>query len=105
MLGSLVVTSTLMRAERLFISNSKALIGTCSLIYICVGCLVGLFSFAWFIVGAIILFNSNTDCIDIGSTHVVFALVVENRRILSMDELAENGRISRPLPKYIFDRN
>ncbi len=34
-----------------------------------------LFYIAWFIVGAVILFRSNIECINIGSGHVVFALV------------------------------
>ena len=35
-----------------------------------------LFGFAWFIVGAIILFRGNIDCIKAGSTHVIYALVL-----------------------------
>lgn len=36
----------------------------------------GLFGFAWFIVGAVILFRGNIDCIKAGSTHVIYALVL-----------------------------
>jgi hypothetical protein len=35
-----------------------------------------LFGIAWFIIGAIILFNDNIECINEGSATVVFALVM-----------------------------
>lgn len=35
-----------------------------------------LFGIAWFIVGAIILFRSNIECIKVGSSHVIYALVL-----------------------------
>ena len=35
-----------------------------------------LFGTAWFIVGSVILFRANIECIRIGSTHVVYALVM-----------------------------
>lgn len=35
-----------------------------------------MFSFSWFIVGGIILFRSNVDCINEGGTVTVFALVM-----------------------------
>jgi hypothetical protein len=35
-----------------------------------------LFSFSWFIVGAVILFRSNIECINSASAHVIYALVL-----------------------------
>ena len=35
-----------------------------------------LFGLAWFIIGAIILFRGNIDCIKNGSSHVIYALVL-----------------------------
>ncbi len=35
-----------------------------------------LFGLAWFIVGAIVLFRSNIECIHLGSSHVIYALVM-----------------------------
>ncbi|AUL77503.3 putative ORFan [Tupanvirus deep ocean] len=35
-----------------------------------------LFGLAWFIVGAVILFRGNLDCIRDGSSHVIYALVL-----------------------------
>lgn len=35
-----------------------------------------LFGLAWFIVGAVILFRGNIDCIRNGSSHVIYALVL-----------------------------
>jgi hypothetical protein len=36
----------------------------------------GLFSISWFIVGAIILFRSNIDCIKTGGSSIIYALVI-----------------------------
>lgn len=38
--------------------------------------IIKLFKFAWFIVGAIILFRSNIECINSGETKTVYALVM-----------------------------
>ena len=38
--------------------------------------LSALFGLAWFIVGAIILYRGNIECIKEGSTHVIYALVM-----------------------------
>ena len=38
--------------------------------------LSAIFGTAWFIVGAIILFRGNIDCIREGSAHVIYALVI-----------------------------
>jgi hypothetical protein len=35
-----------------------------------------LFGTAWFIIGAVILFRGNIDCIRNASTHVIYALVI-----------------------------
>jgi len=51
-----------------------------------------LFGLAWFIVGAIILFRSNIDCIRNESAHVVFALVVW---ILSVIQICMSCVISK----------
>ena len=49
----------------------------CSLVLILfVTILSALFGFAWFIVGAVILFRSNVDCIHQGSATVIYALVL-----------------------------
>lgn len=42
------------------------------IIFVC----YALFSVAWFIVGAIVLFRSNLDCIKGGSTMMIYALVI-----------------------------
>jgi hypothetical protein len=43
-----------------------------------------LFSFCWFIIGAVILFRSNISCINSHSSHVIFALVMWCINALSM---------------------
>jgi len=39
-------------------------------------CMTSIFGFVWFILGAIILFRSNLDCIHQGTTMVIYALVL-----------------------------
>ena len=46
------------------------------LIYFCFHIFISIFSFSWMIVGSIILFRSNVDCISIGTPQVIFALVM-----------------------------
>ena len=41
-----------------------------------VNAIAGLFGTAWFIVGGVILFRGNIDCIRDGSSHVIYALVL-----------------------------
>lgn len=36
----------------------------------------GLFNIIWFIIGGIVLFRSNIECINSGSAHVIYALVL-----------------------------
>jgi len=45
-------------------------------VLVCVAVVSSLFNLAWVIIGGIILFRSNLDCIRNGTTHVVFALVM-----------------------------
>lgn len=49
---------------------------TVGIIIIVVAVINALFGLAWFIVGAVILFRGNIDCIRDGSSHVIFALVL-----------------------------
>lgn len=47
-----------------------------SMLLCCLAFLSVLFGIAWFIVGAVILFRSNIECIRVGSSHIIFALVL-----------------------------
>lgn len=47
-----------------------------TVIFIIIGILFSIFNFSWFIVGAVILYRSNIQCINQGSTIVVYGLVM-----------------------------
>eukprot|EP01124_Arcella_intermedia_P021221 TRINITY_DN292_c0_g1_i1.p1 TRINITY_DN292_c0_g1~~TRINITY_DN292_c0_g1_i1.p1 ORF type:complete len:169 (-),score=7.41 TRINITY_DN292_c0_g1_i1:107-613(-) len=45
-------------------------------LFVGVSVAAALFGFSWFIVGAVVLFRSNIDCINSHTTHVVYAVVM-----------------------------
>ncbi len=55
------------------ISESNKIVAVCTTILLI---LYGLFSFSWFIVGAVVLFRSNIECINKNSSHVIYALII-----------------------------
>src|SRR5207253_1673739 len=48
----------------------------CYVIYAILLVATVLAGFAWFIVGAVVLFRGNLDCIRSGSSHVIYALIL-----------------------------
>ncbi|XWV25709.1 hypothetical protein QJ857_gp0036 [Tupanvirus soda lake] len=72
---SSVVTCVLLIIFYLFLL-CEACVPIAAIGIVVVSILNALFGLAWFIVGAVILFRGNVDCIRYGSTHVIYALVL-----------------------------
>eukprot|EP01124_Arcella_intermedia_P017588 TRINITY_DN2435_c0_g1_i2.p2 TRINITY_DN2435_c0_g1~~TRINITY_DN2435_c0_g1_i2.p2 ORF type:complete len:192 (+),score=12.57 TRINITY_DN2435_c0_g1_i2:57-578(+) len=66
--------------------------GCCLIMFGGTSVCAAMFGFAWFIVGAVILFRSNTDCIGSKSVHVIYALVMW---CFSAFEICNNAKSSR----------
>lgn len=73
-IASIITCCLLSFSYILLLTDAAEMIGAVFIMVITI--LNVLFGFAWFIIGAVILFRSNIDCINNGSSHVIYALVL-----------------------------
>lgn len=73
-ISSITVTIVLILLIASFLLDMKNIGIVC--ITLCVSVLSVFFGLCWFIIGAVILFRGNIECINSGSSHVIYALVL-----------------------------
>lgn len=75
-IASLVTCVIMIISYILLMFESNIVAGVGGIVLIIISILNALFGIAWFIIGGIVLFRGNIDCIRNSSMHVVYALVL-----------------------------
>jgi hypothetical protein len=74
--GTIFAISHIFLLLIILLSSSNIITGLAAIFYIFFIFVSIMYSIAWFVVGAIILFRSNIECIKVVSSHVIYALVI-----------------------------